>query len=151
MRSLWLCLLPLALACAPALAAPAYTPLEKRFSPEQFEQTGLDQLTPAQLALLNALLSEQHTEVVQHTDREARRAPRIIEPVSSQIVGSIRGWSNGTVLTLANGQQWRVVQGDLFLRKPLENVDVEIAPSAMGAWMLQIPGQNQRAKVERVD
>lgn len=41
-----------------AVAQPAYVPLEQRLSPEQLKATGLDTLSPAQLAALNTLLRE---------------------------------------------------------------------------------------------
>ena len=136
-----------------AAGAADWVPLEQRLSAEQLRQTGLDTLTAEQLARLNELLRDDQGNVVREVREQARRE-RIVRdtsPVTSTIDGTIRGWSAGTVFTLANGQRWRVTQGDLFLRKPVENPAVEIAPSAMGAWLLQIPGQNQRAKVERLD
>lgn len=135
-----------------------YVPIEQRLTGAQMQQTGLDKLEPGQLALLNRLLDEEQASLVETAkaqgSREAsagRLMARDTQPVTSRIVGEIRGWSNGNVLTLENGQRWRVVQGDLFLRKPLSNPEVHITISNMGAWHLQIEGQNQRAKVERLD
>lgn len=42
-----------------AVAQPAYVPLEQRLSPEQLKATGLDTLSPEQLAALNTLLREE--------------------------------------------------------------------------------------------
>lgn len=54
--ALLLCLLcPLAGA---ARAADTFVPLERRFTPAQWQSAGLDLLSPAQLAALNALLRE---------------------------------------------------------------------------------------------
>jgi hypothetical protein len=152
--------LAVGLAVFPAWASDAqrYVPIETRLTEEQLQQTGLHQLSSAQLALLNRLLSEQQTAIVQTAKAEGSREAsagkllvRDTAPVSSTVVGEMRGWSVGTVFTLANGQRWRVLQGDLFLRKPLANAPVEITSSKLGAWMLQLQGQNQRAKVERLD
>ncbi len=136
----------------------SYVPIEQRLSGAQMQQTGLDKLEPAQLALLNRLLGEEQASVVETAkaqgSREAsagRLTSRDTQPLTGRIAGEIRGWSKGDVLTLENGQRWRVIQGDLFLRKPVSNPEVHITISNMGAWHLQIEGQNQRAKVERLD
>ncbi|MCW4456200.1 hypothetical protein OK348_15535 [Flavobacterium sp. MXW15] len=160
MRRLSIILL-IGLASQPILAFAAkraYVPLEQRLSVEQFQATGLDRLSTEQLALLNRLLDSEQTELVEHAraqgEREAVAGKPLVrdrEPVITRISGSIRGWSRGDVLRLENGQRWRVVQGDLFLRQPVDNPDVNIAPGNMGGWYLQLPGQNQRAKVERID
>jgi hypothetical protein len=42
-----------------AVAQPAYVPIEQRLSPEQLKATGLNTLSPAQLAALNKVLSEE--------------------------------------------------------------------------------------------
>lgn len=42
-----------------AVAQPAYVPLEQRLTPAQLKATGLDTLSPAQLAALNTLLREE--------------------------------------------------------------------------------------------
>ncbi|MGV8961138.1 MAG: hypothetical protein ACOH1V_12260 [Stenotrophomonas sp.] len=159
MRRLILTALATALPLSLAIAGNGgYVPLEQRLDRTQMQQTGLDQLSTAQLQLLNRLLSEEQTRQIEtakaQSSREASAGKPIVrdrEPVTTRIVGQMRGWSNGQVLTLENGQRWRVVQGELFLRKPVDDPQVHLAPSSMGAWYLQMPGQNQRAKVERVD
>ena len=42
-----------------AVAQPAYVPIEQRLSAEQLKATGLNTLSPAQLAALNKVLSEE--------------------------------------------------------------------------------------------
>lgn len=46
-----------------AVAQPAYVPIEQRLSPEQLKATGLNTLSPAQLAALNKLLSEENVHM----------------------------------------------------------------------------------------
>ena len=45
-----------------AVAQPAYVPLEQRLSAEQLKATGLNTLSPAQLAALNKVLSEEKSQ-----------------------------------------------------------------------------------------
>ncbi|WP_305806458.1 hypothetical protein [Stenotrophomonas sp. YIM B06876] len=159
MRRLILTVLASALPLSLAIAGnDGYIPLEQRLDRMQMQQTGLDQLSPAQLHLLNRLLSEEQSSQIATAKAQGSREAaagkplaRDREPVTSRIVGPVRGWSTGQVLALENGQHWRVLQGELFLRKPVDDPQVHLAPSNMGAWYLQMPGQNQRAKVERID
>lgn len=62
--------------------------------------------------------------------------------VETQLVGSFRGYKPGTILTLSNGQRWRVVDGEYWspaseANKPRK---VVIQAGAFGAFFLQIEG-----------
>lgn len=152
--------LALVLACTalPALAAREYVAIQKRLTPEQMKATGLDQLTQAQLDLLDSLLREEQKTVVEATRKESET--RVLgtwfgkdgmEPISSSVKGDLRGWSRGTVFTLENGQRWRVTEGDYYMGKPVSNPKVLIAPGKISGWYLQVEGHNPRPKVQRVD
>lgn len=60
--------------------------------------------------------------------------------VETQLVGSFRGYKPGTILTLSNGQQWRVVDGSYW--SPASEADkprkVIIEPGALGSFSLKI-------------
>ncbi len=129
-------------------AQQAWVPIEQRLSAEQLRDTGLDQLTPVQLERLNALLREERMQAVEATRGAGREsAPR--EVVDSRIVGSFRGWQPGTVLDFENGQQWRVVEGELNIRA-LPSPRASVRPGLVGAWYLRVEGQSPTAKVTRV-
>ena len=156
-------------------ASPAFAqhagdaPVEQRFTAAQLRETGLDQLSPTQLAKLNALLRDDQAARVAAAREDIRReltaatpaAPeggrglfdRRAEPVVSRIVGEFRGWTSGTVLRLANGQRWRVVQtSELYLptSKYVDGPAVVLAPGLVSGWYLQVEGQSPRAKVQPV-
>jgi hypothetical protein len=135
-----------------ALAAQPYTPIEQRLSPEQLRATGLDQLQPQQLSLLNGLLSsEQATIAAQSAKAEReRKIGDARTPVSSSLRGEFRGWQNGTVFELENGQRWRVLDSD-FATKPLSDPKVTISPGLFGSWYMLVEGTSVKAKVKRVD
>lgn len=146
------------LAAAPARAAREYVDIEKRLTAEQMKATGLDQLSTEQLTLLNNLLRENQKAVVEAAREESET--RVlgtwfgkggIDPVSSTVAGDLRGWSKGTVLTLANGQRWRVIDGEYFAGKPISNAKVLITPGKISGWYLQVEGHNPRPKVQRID
>lgn len=137
----------------PTQAQDAYTPIEKRLTAEQLRATGLDQLSAAQLELLNRLLEQERSAAVTAV-RTAERAVAVREapsrePVESRITGTFRGWQPGTVLAFENGQQWRVTEGDLNIRA-VPSPRVSVRPGMVGAWYLRVEGQSPTAKVVRV-
>ena len=150
MKRLSILVAAMALACAGAAHAQrAYVPIEQRLSAEQMHATGLDALDAEQLALLNRLLSEEQTAVIQQTARERKPVPE--GPVHSSIKGEFRGWETGTVFELANGERWRVVDGEYYAGKGLANPTVTVKPGAFGSWYLQVEGVSIGAKVKRVE
>jgi len=141
------------LACGNALAGPPYVTIEQRLSADQLHATGLDQLRPEQLSLLNQLLREQQDNVAAEStaaerDRKKREAT---EAVTSTLKGEFRGWETGTVLELANGQRWRVVGTGYYTPRRILNAKVTIAPGAFGSWFLQVDGTNASTKVKRIE
>ncbi|MFD0322038.1 hypothetical protein [Lysobacter gummosus] len=146
-------------AIAPAAfgAERPYVPVEQRFTAEQLKATGLDTLSAQQLQALNELLSQDQnvaiTEAVKQvrTERKGLLDRGDVEPVTSTLKGEFRGWSSGTVLTLENGQRWRVVEGSLFLGKSVPAPKITIRPGLMGGWYLEAEGQTPKAKVKRLD
>jgi len=149
----------LAFASLAALAAQPYVNLERRLSPEQLHATGLDTLTPEQLAALNSVLREDAEAI-------AKAAPKPMEgdpgrggwnmgldeqPIKTRVVGTVTGWEPGTEFKLANGQTWKVLKGSLKLRKPMDNPEVELVPGMMGRWFFHIDEDLPGARVYRID
>lgn len=141
---------------ASADAAQEYVALEQRLDAEQMHATGLDTLSSAQLALLNNLLSQDQGAAVDAAvaDRTAQAGLREKRPpaeaLSASVQGDVRAWSRGDTVLLDNGQRWRVIDGNLYLGKPVSNPQVTIAPGFLGAWYMEMEGQAPRVKVQRV-
>lgn len=137
-------------------AQQGYVPIEQRFSSEQLQATGLNQLSSQQLQLLNRLLSDEQAVVEARieTSTRSRRAGLLdrqpTAPVEAAIKGEFRGWVAGKVIELDNGQRWRVTEGELHLRRPISNARATITPGLMSGWYLQVDGQSPRAKVQRL-
>ena len=157
----------MALLLMPALAwaqAP-YVKLEQRLSTEQLRATGLDTLTPGQLALLNALLDDQARADAQAVRAEAKAEAvdtrpdpdptRFIgladEPISSRAQGTITGWQPGTEFRLENGQVWKVLKGKMRLDAPRESPPVKVVPGIAGRWFLEVDPELPKARVYRID
>ncbi|NUO78338.1 MAG: hypothetical protein HOQ32_20305 [Lysobacter sp.] len=148
-----------------AFAQTVYRDVEQRLTPAQLRETGLDGLSPAQLALLNRLLRED-------ADREAAAAPPaaapaiagiapgrddagLLEgaadgPIRSRLVGTVAEWAPGTVFALENGQQWRVLKGALKLPKPMSAPEIVVVPGVSGRWFLQVDEDLPKARVQRI-
>jgi hypothetical protein len=71
------------------------------------------------------------------------------DTVRSTVDGRLDGWSPGTRIRLANGQVWRVTEGDAVL-PVLDNPQVEVTRGLLGAYFLQVAGHTSAARVTRV-
>lgn len=145
---------------AAAAQAQAQQPIEQQMTPEQFKATGLDQLSPEQLANLNAWLNNK-LEV--ETTKAATEAKKKVEddnrgffnfgssePIVARIAGEFRGFGRGRSYTLDNGQVWQQLDDASLAGVRKTDPAVRITPSLIGnAWYLAIEGYNTRAKVQR--
>jgi len=153
--------LMLAALCVVAPAAFAQPPIEQQMTPEQFKATGLDKLSPQELANLNAWLNNT-LEV--ETTKATKQAKEKFEtenrgflsfgksdPIAAKIVGEFRGFAKGYHWTLDNGQVWEQVDNATLASVRKTDPQVKITPSVIGnAWYMQIEGYNTRASVKRV-
>ena len=160
LRPIWNSLMLLTLlVIAPAVYA--QPPIEKQMTPEQFKAAGLDKLSAAELANLNAWLNNT-LEV--ETSKAAKLAQDKVEsenrgffnfgksdPIVAKISGEFRGFAKGRSWTLDNGQIWEQVDGASLAGVRKADPQVKITPSIIGnAWYMQIEGYNTRASVRRV-
>ena len=170
-------MLVLALPAGMAEARKDALKIEQRLTAEQLRETGLDTLTPAQLARLNELLSRPAavsavTPAVPATASvptlagvpaaSAATAPAAPAaqpgidkplfgfndaPIKSRLKGTITGWEEGTVFTLENGQQWKVLKGHMKLPKPMTDPYILVVPGLVGRWFLQVHEDYPKARV----
>lgn len=123
-------------------------------SGKEFRETGLEKLTPEELAALNAWLQAEIGGVV--SSAVPPQAPDLTgfnqaqgNPLSSRVVGEFKGWVKGTRLTLENGQVWEVVDPDRFVVN-LVNPSVRIRPGSFGSWFVSVEGYNRQTRVKRI-
>jgi hypothetical protein len=157
------------------LAGEPYVDLEKRLTAQELKETGLDTLTPAQLARLNGLLRDDTHKVVETVKAEAAQAEAVkIEavkaeamrevsepggkffghdesPIVSRLKGSVSAWEPGTVFELENGQRWKVLKGSLTLRKTYDAPEVKVIAGVAGRWFLEVDEDMPKARVYRID
>ena len=154
-QSVWL----FVLCCLPLLAlAQRDLGIEQRLTPLQMHETGLDTLTPAQLAQLNQVLREdaqrEQVRVVPAGEGGGERPLFAVglddKPISSRVRGEVRSWEPGTVFVLENGQQWKVLKGRMTLRKARQSPPVQVLPGIAGRWFLQLDEDTPKPRVYRI-
>lgn len=156
----------MALAALPAAAQQTYVDFEQRLSAEQLRETGLDKLSKEQLAALNRILrgedevqvaaakAEAKAEVQAQRQQEAQHSSLIglnDQPIKSRLKGDVAGWEPGTEFELENGQRWKVLKGQMKLRKPLSAPEIVVVPGIAGRWFLQVDEDLPKARVYRID
>ncbi len=141
-----------------AMADQAYVNIEQRLTAEQLRETGLDTLSPEQLKRLNQLLGEETAEAakIEKLQQPARDNQRSYiglddKPIKSRLKGTISGWDIDTVFELENGQRWKVLKGNMKLRKPMAAPEIIVVPGIAGRWFLQVDEDLPKARVYRID
>jgi hypothetical protein len=147
----------LVLCCAPLLvSAQGPINIEQRLSPEQMHATGLDTLTPAQLAQLNLVLRDNAPQAKapspggedeQHSFFQTGLDDK---PIHTRVRGEVPGWGPGTVFVMVNGQQWKVLKGRMTLRTPLHSPEIQLVPGISGRWFLQVDEDTPKPRVYRI-
>ena len=56
-----------------------------------------------------------------------------------------------TIFELENGQRWKVLKGNMKLRKPMLSPDIIVVPGIAGRWFLQVDEDLPKARVYRID
>ncbi|HZI84434.1 MAG TPA: hypothetical protein VFF44_11010 [Casimicrobiaceae bacterium] len=81
---------------------------------------------------------------------EERTLPKnMLEQIDSRIEGRFDGWSPGSMIKLANGQVWQVT--DISSRfYDVDSPKVTIARGTLGAFYLNLEGDNHTVRVKRV-
>lgn len=140
-------------------AATPYIPIEKRLTPAQLHETGLDTLSSEQLLQLNRVLAEESgasevaavPPVKSSASNNAAANSSLLglndAPIKSRLKGTVTGWQEGTVFELENGQQWKVLKGYMTLPKPMQNPEIRVVPGIVGRWFLEVHEDYPKARV----
>ena len=160
----------------PLAAQETATDLRAQMSAAEFKAAGLDKLSEAELAALNAWLNRkvdavttQVTEQVtakvteQVTEKAKEEGRKEVveknrgffdfgssEPIVSNIVGEFRGFGKGRTWTLANGQVWEQTDAATLAGVRKTDPKISIKPGILGVWWMKIEGYNTQAKVRRI-
>jgi hypothetical protein len=133
-----------------------FTGLQQNMTPQEFQDAGLNKLTPDELAALNAWL----TSKMKQREAAVATAPRVERggflqpgdsgPVQSRILGEFHGWRGHTHFALENGQVWVQADDSELEGVNITDPEVTITEGLMGDWKLKVKGYNSFVKVKRV-
>lgn len=79
---------------------------------------------------------------------DRRQQPAQPEAIETSIVGRFEGWRPKQLITLANGQVWRISE-DSSAFYELQSPRVTVRRGVLGAYYLEIEGVNQSPRVRR--
>jgi thioesterase domain-containing protein len=146
-------LLALPLCCLSVHAQQA-DDLQQRMSSAEFKAAGLDKLSPQELQNLDNWLNGHAvvtTKVVNSSGKPVfYSGDQKRHTIDTHIVGHFDGWNKNLELTMANGQQWQVIDPEPHSCRPSENTEVKIKPSLMGSWLMYVPSCYENAHVKRL-
>lgn len=154
----------------PVFAVDGFSTLEERMSGKEFRETGLNKLTPGELATLNEWLRSHSVATLENVKSDSdsggssyiaggdmRGLPNYPDDdvrgdvISGNIEGSFEGWSGkGTLIKLTNGMIWQLDEKDSFYIEPVNNPAVTIEKGFMGRWQLSVVGHKDKVKVIRI-
>ena len=150
----------LAMAFAPQLRAQDFSSLEERMTDSEFRAAGLDRLSAEELAALNEWLRSRLNAIPSTAVSKSQEGFKADDglfasggdrgDIVSNIAGAFDGWSQGTVLKLANGQWWEITDDRSFSVPETTNPGVTISPAMLGSWLLKVDGYNRSARATRV-
>lgn len=147
-------------------AQQAFASLEEQMTGEEFRSTGLEKLTPQELAALNEWIRSRSLATLdapryagsasvarpaggdEYSRPDIEAMPR--EPIITRINGAFSGWDGQTVFRLENGMIWEQVDKDKFYTREMQNPTVTIEPALFGTWKLSVEGYEEDCKVERI-
>lgn len=69
--------------------------------------------------------------------------------LNSTLTGSFKDWKKGMILTLSNGQQWKITS-DRYIRHSVSKPDITIEKGFLGAYYMSVEDLNYRFKVKRI-
>lgn len=146
-----------------ATAQQAFSTLEEQMTGKEFSQSGLEKLTPEELAALNNWIRSRSLATVAagtpgtaiSTDGRGfeNQAIRDMDrtTITSRLVGTFTGWDGQTTFKLENGMIWQQADKDKFFIRAVQNPVVIIEPGMFKTWRLSVEGYESKCRVERIE
>ncbi|QYM78702.1 hypothetical protein K0B96_15580 [Horticoccus luteus] len=142
---------------------PLFPGLKSIMTAEEYERSGLAQLTPEQLSFIDAAIMRHITE---QTSVGAMANPRNADNIgldqkshyglpdlgddwrgAPSLKAKCTGWVGGNSFKLDNGQVW---EGTEPIPYELVNRNIEIQPRPGGAYALIVEGKNTTIRIRRL-
>lgn len=109
--------------------------IEQAMTPDEFQAAGLQKLSPAELAKLNAWLQGYRQKVVKKA--AAREARTKMHLIVSRIDGVYNGVAPGEIIRLEDGTAWKLANKDEHYNGHADHPAVAIFKSIFG-WKMRI-------------
>jgi hypothetical protein len=109
--------------------------IEQQMTPSEFKAAGLEKLTPAELAKLNAWLQGYREKAVKKA--VARESKTKMQLVVSRIDGVYNGVGTGDIIRLEDGTAWKVANSGEHYGGYADHPAVAIFKSIFG-WKMRI-------------
>lgn len=169
MRRTLIVLIALCTASLALAQSQSFSSLEERMTAKDFRAAGLEKLSDAELAALNAWI-ERNIRLADPVGGAAPASGQVPaaaatapsaeesrvgfenarrEEFSSSIAGTFKGWFGKTKFELENGQVWQQVEEDRYPMN-VENPTVWIEPGTFNSWRLRVEGYNRTTPVKRI-
>lgn len=135
-----------------SVLADEFPGIESLMSEEDFQATGLDQLTPAQLQALDRWLLNYTGGAGQilQSNKAVKTASKDFE-ITSRLSGSFTGWSGDTVFLLENGQRWRQRLSGRYFYQGEPNPAVKISRNFFGYYMMTLIDEDRAVGVSPIE
>ncbi len=154
-----------------AHSAEGFSTLEERMTGKEFMETGLGNLSDAELSALNEWIRRHSVATLDNAaaapaaasagqltaseDRRGlenqRKTDKSDDTIFATIDGSFSGWSGTkTIFKLTNGMVWKQSEGDTFYVGAVMNPDITIKKNLTGGWRLSMVGYNNTVSVKRI-
>lgn len=137
-----------------SLHAQGTSDLQQRMSSEEFKAAGLDKLSPQELQNLESWLAGHAKASTRIVDSAGKTVYYPGDQKRTTILTQIRGHFDGSskdqIFTMANGQQWKSIDGESHTCPAGENTPVQIKPSLLHTWLMYVPSCYDNLHVRRV-
>ncbi len=155
---------------ASAFGASGFSTLEERMTGNEFQETGLNKLTAAELSTLNEWLRRHSVATLENVNaltdvgaeasgpkgdlRGFANRPKndgLDDVINATIVGTFNGWvAKGDLFKLNNGMVWQQDEKSSFSMVPVKNAQVTIKKNMLGNWHMSVAGHDKKVRVVRI-
>lgn len=135
------------------LSADDFPGVKKLMTPEQYQSSGLDKLSPQEISALNQWLisyTAKDSAIIRQNVKAVQEESNA--EIRSRIVGTFKGWKGNTKFVLENGQVWqqRNQKSGTRWSTSMENPEVIIGNNFFGLRVLTVVSADKSTKVKRL-
>ncbi|CAN5559724.1 hypothetical protein BH20VER3_BH20VER3_16180 [soil metagenome] len=114
--------------------------IQNAMTPEQFRAAGLEKLTPAELAKLNAWLQGYREQEVAKVEKKAaqREKQAKLSLIVSRIDGTWNGIAPGEVISLEDGSKWKLANKDEHYGGFADHPAVAVYKAGLFGWKMRV-------------